>query len=48
MQRLLLTHFHRDRCTGFGEWQAAGAEVVIPFAERRCSGLSDSGLGYSK
>jgi glyoxylase-like metal-dependent hydrolase (beta-lactamase superfamily II) len=35
VDRLLLTHFHRDQCAGFGEWQAAGAEVVIPFAERR-------------
>jgi glyoxylase-like metal-dependent hydrolase (beta-lactamase superfamily II) len=35
VQQLLLTHFHRDQCAGFEEWQAAGAEVVIPFAERR-------------
>jgi glyoxylase-like metal-dependent hydrolase (beta-lactamase superfamily II) len=35
VDRLLLTHFHRDQCAGAAEWQAAGAQVVIPFAERR-------------
>lgn len=35
VERLLLTHFHRDQCGGWEAWQAAGAEVVIPFAERR-------------
>ena len=35
VDRLLLTHFHRDQCTGFVHWQAAGAQVTIPFAERR-------------
>src|SRR4051794_1156960 len=35
IEKLLLTHFHRDQCAGAAQWQAAGAGVVIPFAERR-------------
>ena len=32
---VLLTHFHRDQCGGGSYWQQQGAELTIPFAERR-------------
>jgi len=32
---VLLTHFHRDQCSSAHAWQQAGAEVILPFAERR-------------
>lgn len=32
---VLLTHFHRDQCASAAAWQNAGAEVIVPFAERR-------------
>ncbi len=34
VDRVLLTHFHRDQCSGVARWQAEGAEVWIPAAER--------------
>ena len=34
VDRILLTHFHRDQCSGAAHWQAQGAEVYIPAAER--------------
>jgi len=41
VERLLLTHFHRDQCSGAAQWQAAGAQTIIPFAERRFFEESD-------
>ena len=41
VDRLLLTHFHRDQCSGVAQWQAAGAQATIPFAERRFFEESD-------
>ena len=35
VERVLLTHFHRDQCAGVAPWQERGAEVFIPAAERR-------------
>ncbi|MCZ6676659.1 MAG: MBL fold metallo-hydrolase, partial [Candidatus Poribacteria bacterium] len=35
VERILLTHFHRDQCSSVERFQAEGAGVVIPFAERR-------------
>ena len=35
VDKVLLTHFHRDQCSSAAHWQAAGAQVVIPFVERR-------------
>ena len=35
VERVLLTHFHRDSCSAARLWQAQGAEVVVPYAERR-------------
>ena len=35
VDRLLLTHFHRDSCSAAHVWQQHGAEVLVPFAERR-------------
>ena len=35
VDRLLLTHFHRDQCSAAASWQAHGTEVVLPFAEKR-------------
>ena len=35
VDRLLLTHFHRDQCGAAAAWQRAGIEVVLPFAEKR-------------
>ena len=35
VERVLLTHFHRDQCSGVAHWQQHGAEVYIPAAERR-------------
>ncbi len=34
-ERLLLTHFHRDQCGAAPDWQRAGVEIVMPFAEKR-------------
>ena len=34
VERLLLTHFHRDQCSGFAHWQRRGAEVFVPASER--------------
>ncbi len=41
VDRLLLTHFHRDQCAGATHWQQEGAQVVMPFAERRFFEESD-------
>lgn len=35
VERLLLTHFHRDQCAAASRWHRQGAGIVIPFAERR-------------
>ena len=35
VERILLTHFHRDQCASANRFQADGAEIFIPFAERR-------------
>lgn len=35
VERLLLTHFHRDQCSAARLYQAAGTVVTAPFAERR-------------
>ena len=35
VDRVLLTHFHRDQCSGIAHWQEQGADVFIPAAERR-------------
>ncbi|MFN8489576.1 MAG: MBL fold metallo-hydrolase [Caldilineaceae bacterium] len=35
VEQLLLTHFHRDQCSAAFDWRAQGAQIVIPFAERR-------------
>ena len=35
VDRILLTHFHRDQCSGIRHWQEQGADVFIPAAERR-------------
>ena len=35
VDRVLLTHFHRDQCSGISHWQGQGADVFIPEAERR-------------
>ena len=32
---VLLTHFHRDQCSGVSHWQQKGAEIFIPAAECR-------------
>ena len=34
VDRVLLTHFHRDQCSGIAHWQEQGADVFIPAAER--------------
>ena len=41
VERVLLTHFHRDSCAAASQWQKDGAEVVIPFAEKRLLEESD-------
>ena len=35
VDKLLLTHFHRDQCAAAPTWQRQGVEVVLPFAEKR-------------
>lgn len=35
VERLMLTHFHRDQCSTASAWQERGTEVVIPFSEKR-------------
>ncbi len=35
VEQVVLTHFHRDQCASAVRWQAQGAKVAIPFAERR-------------
>ena len=35
VDKLLLTHFHRDQCGAASTWQEQGVEVVLPFAEKR-------------
>lgn len=32
---VLLTHFHRDQCSGVSHWQQHGADIFIPAAECR-------------
>jgi len=32
---VLLTHYHRDQCAAASAWQKRGAEVYVPFYERR-------------
>lgn len=38
---LLLTHFHRDQCAAAHRWQQRGAQITLPFAERRFFEESD-------
>ena len=33
IERILLTHFHRDQCSSASRFQADGAEIFIPFVE---------------
>jgi glyoxylase-like metal-dependent hydrolase (beta-lactamase superfamily II) len=35
VEKLLLTHFHRDQCSSAAEWQKNGTRVVVPFSEKR-------------
>ena len=35
VDRLLLTHFHRDQCGAAAEWMREGTAVSIPFSEKR-------------
>ena len=35
VEQILLTHFHRDQCAGARQWQSEGAQITLPFAERR-------------
>ena len=35
VDRVLLTHFHRDQCASAATWQKRGAQITIPFCERR-------------
>ena len=35
VERVLLTHFHRDQCAAAPTWQEHGAEIFIPYYERR-------------
>ncbi|MBM3786837.1 MAG: MBL fold metallo-hydrolase [Acidobacteria bacterium] len=35
VNRVLLTHFHRDQCSSAAAWRDAGAAVTVPFAEKR-------------
>jgi glyoxylase-like metal-dependent hydrolase (beta-lactamase superfamily II) len=35
VDRLLLTHFHRDQCSAAASWAAAGVDVAVPFCEKR-------------
>ena len=35
VERVLLTHFHRDQCAAAPTWQKRGAEIFIPYYERR-------------
>ena len=35
VERVLLTHFHRDQCATAASWARHGARVVMPFAEQR-------------
>jgi len=35
VERVLLTHFHRDQCAAAPDWSRQGARIVVPFAERR-------------
>ncbi|MCH2203690.1 MAG: MBL fold metallo-hydrolase [Fuerstiella sp.] len=41
VERVLLTHFHRDQCAAAAAWQDQGAEIVVPFTERRFYEESD-------
>ena len=41
VDRVLLTHFHRDQCAAATAWKEYGAEIVIPFIERRFFEESD-------
>ena len=35
VERVLLTHYHRDQCAAAPTWRKRGAEVFVPFYERR-------------
>ena len=35
VDQVLLTHFHRDTCSAAAHWKQGGAEIVLPFAEKR-------------
>lgn len=35
VEQLLLTHFHRDQCSAALHWQQHGAQITLPFVERR-------------
>ena len=35
VERLYLTHFHRDQCSAAPQWKKEGVQVGIPFAEKR-------------
>ena len=35
VDQVLLTHFHRDTCSAAAHWNKSGAQIVLPFAEKR-------------
>ena len=35
VDQVLLTHFHRDTCSAASHWNRGGAQIVLPFAEKR-------------
>ena len=35
VDQVLLTHFHRDTCSAAAHWNKGGAQIVLPFAEKR-------------
>jgi len=41
MEKILLTHFHRDQCSSASAWQRSGAKIVVPFGERQFLEESD-------
>ena len=41
LEKILLTHFHRDQCSSASAWQRSGAKIVVPFGERQFLEESD-------
>lgn len=35
VDRILLTHFHRDQCSTAAMWKENGSEIIIPFSEKK-------------